>query len=285
MKIAIFGSSGQVATELRRRTPVGVSLITVGRDTVDFRNPEEVFAAACDMDVDAIINAAAYTAVDKAEEEPELANAVNGASVGELARACSKTSVPLVHISTDYVFDGSGQSPWTPSDETNPLSVYGSSKQMGEQLIAEREVTHAILRTSWVFSAHGNNFVKTMLRLGAEREALSIVADQIGGPTPAAAIADACFAVAQGLSSGRSSGIYHFAGSPDTSWADFAREIFRQSRQTVQVTDIETKNYPTPARRPLNSRLDCESLNTEFGVERPDWRVSLSAVLKELGYQ
>ena len=200
-----------------------------------------------------------------------------------MAEACAARGLPLVHISTDYVFDGSGTRPWAPDDPTGPLGAYGASKLAGEEGVRAAEGAHAILRTSWVFSAHGANFVKTMLRLGAERDALSIVADQVGGPTPAAAIARACLLIARGLLDDPArSGIYHFSGAPDVSWADFARAIFAEAGLSVSVTDIPTADYPTPAPRPLNSRLDCAATEAVFGLPRPDWRSGLRRVLAEL---
>lgn len=282
MKLAVFGTTGQVATELQRRAPNGITVQALGRDRADFGHPEQVLATAQQLDADAVINAVAYTAVDKAESEPELAGTVNGLSVGALATACAEKSMPLVHISTDYVFPGNGTQPWAPSDQTGPLGAYGTSKLIGEDAIRAAEARHAILRTSWVFSAQGNNFVKTMLRLGADRDQLTIVADQIGGPTPAADIADACIGLAQGLVGGKSGGTYHFSGTPDVSWADFAREIFAVAGITCDVVDIPTTDFPTPAQRPLNSRMDCTSLETDFGIARPDWRQGLAVVLKEL---
>lgn len=282
MKIAVFGKTGQVATELQRRVPNGVTLQIIGRDQVDFADPQAVYDTALTLDADAVINAVAYTAVDKAEDEEDLANAINGASVGALMNACANR-MPLVHISTDYVFPGDGDRPWQPGDATGPLGAYGRSKLLGEQAIAKLAASpSAILRTSWVFSAHGNNFVKTMLRLGAERPELKVVADQIGGPTPAADIADTCFTVARALKDGHTGGIHHFSGAPDVSWADFAGEIMVQANLPAKITNIPTSDYPTPAQRPLNSRLDCKSLERDFGVTRPDWRHGLADVLKDL---
>lgn len=282
MKLAVFGRNGQVATELRRRAPDGVTVEAIGRDATDFSQPTQVTQAARAVDADAIINAVAYTAVDKAESEPELALSVNALSVANLAEVAADRRIPLVHISTDYVFDGSGTTPWRPDDPTGPLGVYGRSKLHGEALIINAGGPHVILRTSWVFSAHGQNFVKTMLRLGAERDSLTVVADQVGGPTPAAAIADSCIAIAGALAEGHAGGVYHFAGTPDVSWADFAREIFRQAGMSPTVTDIPTSEFQTDATRPLNSRLDCSTLEADFGIRRPDWKAGLSDVLKEL---
>lgn len=229
-----------------------------------------------------VINATAYTAVDMAEDEPMLAQAVNADSVGALGRACAQVGAPLVHISTDYVFPGDGSAPWTPMDATGPLGVYGASKLAGEDALRATGASHAILRTSWVFSAHGNNFVKTMLRLGAERDRLTIVTDQVGGPTPAADIAQACLTVANALIEGHDGGTYHFSGTPDVSWADFAREIFEQSGLSPEVVDIPSSEFKTKAVRPHNSRLDCSTLETDFGIQRPDWRMGLRNVLDEL---
>jgi len=230
-----------------------------------------------------VINAAAYTAVDRAETEEALAQTVNGAAPAAMAKAAARRGLPFLQISTDYVFDGAGTAPRKPGDPVAPLGAYGRSKLAGEAGVREAGGTHVILRTSWVFSAHGTNFVKTMLRLAESRDKLTVVADQVGGPTPAAAIADALFAMAKGLAVDPGlSGTYHFSGAPDVSWADFAREIFRQSGRATLVEDIPSAAYPTPARRPANSRLDCASL-AAFGLARPDWRAHLSDILTELG--
>lgn len=277
--ILVFGHSGQVATELARMGGV----ICLGRTDCDVSAPGAAAAAIAKHAPKAVINAAAYTAVDKAEDEEPMATAINGTAVGEMGTACAAMGIPMVHISTDYVFDGSGTAPWTPDAQTNPLGAYGRSKLAGEAALRASGAVHAILRTSWVVSAHGHNFVKTMLRLGADRDALTIVADQIGGPTPARAIASACVAMAQQLQTApEKAGTYHFAGAPDTSWADFAREIFTQSGISCTVTDIPSSDYPTPAKRPFNSRLDCSSLETTFAIPRPDWRAGLAKILKEL---
>ena len=277
--ILVFGKTGQVAQELQRCAPDAIYL---GRDMADFANPDQTAKHVREIKPKVVINAAAYTAVDKAESDPLLAETVNGETPTAIAHACKAVGAALVHISTDYVFDGTGSQPRHPDDPTGPLGVYGASKLMGEVGIRASGTRHVILRTSWVFSAHGNNFVRTMLRLGTERDALSIVNDQIGGPTPASAIAEACHKVAGALADGHNGGTYHFSGTPDVSWRDFAEEIFRQANLDVAVTGIPTTDYPTPAARPLNSRLDCESLFKDFGIRRPDWKAALSDVLKEL---
>lgn len=200
-----------------------------------------------------------------------------------MAEVCAARGIPLVHISTDYVFDGSGDAPWRPDDAVAPINAYGRTKLAGEEAVRAAGGTHAILRTSWVVSAHGANFVKTMLRLGAERDALSIVADQIGGPTPARDIAAACLSIAEQLiTDPAKSGTYHYAGQPPVNWADFARTIFACAGLDCTVTDIPSRDYPTPAARPLNSRLDCADTETIFGLSAPDWRAGLDAILKEL---
>jgi dTDP-4-dehydrorhamnose reductase len=279
MRVVVFGKTGQVATELSKDPRV----TCLGRDKADFSDPSNVIAAANDAEADVFINAVAYTAVDKAEEEEPLATAVNGASVTALAEVSARRNIPLVHISTDYVFDGSGADPWQATDITNPLGAYGRSKLAGEDGIAASGAVGAVMRTSWVFSAHGANFVKTMLRLGADRDRLTIVADQIGGPTPAADIATACLEMAEQLIEDASkAGVYHFAGAPSVSWADFARAIFEDSGLSVDVADIPSSDYPTPAARPMNSRLDCSAIETVFGIKQPDWRVGLKDVLSAL---
>jgi dTDP-4-dehydrorhamnose reductase len=190
--------------------------------------------------------------------------------------------VPFLHVSTDYVFDGKGDAPFSADHPTAPVNAYGRSKLAGEVAIRASDARHLILRTSWVVSAHGQNFVKAMLRLGADRASLNVVADQIGGPTPAAAIADALFSAATALCDKADGGTQHFAGSPDTSWADFARAIMAEAGLPCTIQDIQSSAYPTPAARPMNSRLDCSSLTQIFGIPRPDWRQGLSDIIKEL---
>ena len=278
MRILVFGETGQVARELARRAPV----TALGRDAADLSDPEACAAAILASDAEAVINAAAYTAVDRAEEEETLATVINGAAPAAMARAAARKGVPFLHVSTDYVFDGSGETPWKPSDPTGPLGAYGRSKLAGEIGVRAADGKHAILRTSWVFSSHGANFVRTMLRLGRERDALRVVDDQTGGPTAAGDIAGALLTMARALQDGAPGGTYHFAGSPDVTWAGFAREIFARAGLEVAVTGIPSSDYPTPARRPANSRLDCATLEADFGIPRPDWRESLGGILAEL---
>ena len=280
MSVLVFGKTGQVARELA----VLPDVQCLGREEADLTDPDACAAVIAQQRPAAVINAAAYTAVDQAETEEDLATVINGAAPGALAQACKALGIPLVHISTDYVFAGDGTRPWQPDDPTGPLGAYGRSKLAGEQAVQTVGGSFAILRTSWVVSAHGNNFVKTMLRLGAERDGLTIVADQIGGPTAAKDIAAACHTMAlQLIEDSGKSGTYHFAGAPDCSWAAFAREIFAQAGLACDVSDIPSSDYPTPATRPLNSRLDCAATKTTFGIDRPDWRLSLTDILKDLG--
>ena len=283
MKCLVFGEIGQLGQELIRRAG-DVALEVRGLDVADFTNPEACAAFVEATDADAVINAVAYTAVDKAEEDEALAEIINATTPGVLARAAAARGLPFVQVSTDYVFDGSGETPFAVDAPVAPLGAYGRTKLNGEIAIQAAGGVHVILRTSWVVSAHGSNFVKTMLKLGRERDRLTIVADQIGGPTPAAALADACLTAAKALVAEPSkSGIYHVSGGPDVSWADFAREIFAQAGITCEVADIPSSEYPTPAKRPHNSRMDNAATEAAFGIKRPDWRVGLREILKDLG--
>ncbi|MCF6431207.1 dTDP-4-dehydrorhamnose reductase [Leisingera sp. MMG026] len=278
--ILVFGKTGQLARELTAHQ----GITCLGRNQADLSDPAACADAIRQAQPQAVINAAAYTAVDKAEDEEALAAVINGDAPGAMARACAALNIPFVTVSTDYVFDGSGDAPWKPADAVSPLNAYGRSKLAGEEMVRGAGGAYAILRTSWVVSAHGSNFVKTMLRLGKERERLMIVADQIGAPTPARDIAAACLAMAQQLAEDPGkSGIYHLAGAPWTSWADFARAIFARAGIACEVEDIPASAYPTPAARPLNSRLDCTSLETVFGIPQPDWPMGLTEILKDLG--
>ena len=278
--LLIFGRTGQVARELQQLAPV----FALGRDAADLAQPGACAAAIHAHRPRAVINAAAYTAVDRAEAQEDLATAINGAAPAEMALACAALNIPLVHISTDYVFAGTGHRPWAPGDMAQPTNAYGRSKWAGEEGIRASGCTHAILRTSWVFSAHGANFVKTMLRLSDTRDQISVVDDQIGGPTPARAIAAACLAIAEQLQEApEKTGTYHFSGAPDASWCAFARAIFRQADRPTRVQAISTSAYPTPAARPLNSRLECNTTTSVFGLARPDWHAGLKECLTQLG--
>jgi len=277
--ILVFGKTGQVACALQRQADV----VALDRAEADLADPEACARAIRTHAPRAVINAAAWTAVDQAEAEEAAATVVNGDAPGAMARACAALDIPFVHISTDYVFDGTGSAPWRPDSPVGPLGAYGRSKLAGERAVQAAGGTAAILRTSWVFSAQGKNFVKTMLRLGAVQPSLAVVADQIGGPTAAADIAAACLVMARRLQTRPElAGLYHFSGAPDVSWADFAREIFAQAGLPCAVRAIASADYPQKAHRPTNSRLDCTSLQTAFGIARPDWRLSLTHVLQDL---
>lgn len=282
MKLLVFGQTGQVAQELARRIPSGSSATLLSRAEADLMQPQACHEAVLRSDADVVINAAAWTAVDKAESEEAAATVVNGEAPGAMARACAEKGIPFLTISTDYVFDGTGTTPFRPGDPTGPLGAYGRSKLLGEQKVLASGAQALILRTSWVVSAHGSNFVKTMLRLGREREVLRVVSDQVGGPTPAADIAEALLTCAAAMTKGHLGGVHHFSGAPDTSWADFARAIMARAHLPCRIEDIPTEAYPTPARRPKNSRMECSDLEREFGIPRPDWRAGLDQILKEL---
>ena len=277
--ILVFGKTGQVATELRSHKDV----IALGRDQANLCIPETCAEAIKRYEPRVVINAAAYTAVDKAENEENLANIINGDAPGAMAVACSELHIPIVHISTDYVFDGTGTTPWSVKDTVNPKNAYGRSKLKGEQAIRSSGCTYAILRTSWVVSAHGNNFVKTMRRLSETRYQITVVDDQIGGPTCARDIAQTCVSIAEKLIQDPSkSGIYHYSGQPNISWCQFANVIFDEMDCKTIASPIPTTEYPTPAIRPLNSRLDCTHIQNTFGIAPPFWRDGLGDILREL---
>ena len=278
--ILIFGKTGQVATELQRMGDV----LALSRNLSNLLNPSSCYDAIKIHAPEAVINAAAYTDVDKAETEEELATLINGNAPKAMALACANLNIPLVHLSTDYVFDGTGIKPWQPRDATKPQNAYGRSKKIGEDGIQSVGSTYCILRTSWVISSHGTNFVETMLNLSEKHNTLSIVADQVGGPTPAKDIAKTCLQIVEQLKQDPSkSGTYHYSGIEDLSWADLATEIFQQTKRSIEVFPIPTCDYPTPATRPLNSRLNCSKTEEIFLINRPNWRIGLNDIVSELG--
>ncbi len=281
MSILVFGATGQVATELRRHAgPRKVTFLS--RAEADLADPGTCAAQILRHKPRAVINAAAYTAVDQAEKEETLAHTINARAPGAMAQVCANEGLPFCHVSTDYVFAGEGTAPHAETDPVAPQNAYGRTKLAGEEIVRAAGAGMAILRTSWVFSAHGANFVKTMLRLSETRDALNIVGDQIGGPTPAAGIAQALLTMTDAMLAGQGGGTYHYAGAPETSWAGFARETFALAGRDVTVTEIPTRDYPTPAKRPLNSRLSCAAIKRDFDIDPPDWRAALSDVIKEL---
>ena len=276
--ILVFGKTGQVALELQRQANV----LALDRDQADLSDPAACARIILESDASVVINAAAYTEVDKAESEEALATVVNGEAPGAMAWACAERDIPFLHVSTDYVFAGNGERPWYETDPAAPQNAYGRSKLFGEQAVLAVPGNAAILRTSWVFSSHGKNFLKTMLHLSETRDVLSIVSDQIGGPTPADKIAETLLIMAKGMQAKKEGGVYHFAGKPATSWAGFAREIFRQARKDVSVADIPCSDYPTLATRPLNSRMNCSKLERDFGIQAPDWVAGIARVLTDM---
>ncbi len=284
MKVLVFGQTGQVARALQKVGPVqGFEIEALSRSDADLRDGAACGDKIASSDADMVINAAAYTAVDAAEDDRETAFAINGNAPGHMARAAKTAGLPFVHISTDYVFDGSGSGAWAPEDSPNPQSVYGASKLAGEREIQAACGKFTILRTSWVFSPYGQNFVKTMLRLAETRDKLTVVADQVGGPTPAKDIANTCLALGSALVGGKTAmdHIYHLSGAPNVSWADFARAIFRQRGLDIEVENIPSSAYPTSAVRPSNSRLDCSSLLRDIGRGHADWHLALTQMLRE----
>ena len=283
MRLLVFGHSGQVATELRALAGPDLEIIALGRAAADLDDPEACAAAVAGTAAEAVINAAAFTAVDRAETEEEAATRINAAAPAAMARAAAAQGTPFLHISTDYVFSGAEGPPWREEDPPGPLSAYGRSKLAGERAVMAANPQAVILRTAWVFSAHGGNFVRTMLRLGAERDHLRVVDDQIGGPTPAAAIAAALVAIARARVAGAGApGLFHFIGSPAVSWCGFAHEIMARAGLSTPVEAISTAEFPTPARRPANAVLDCSRIAAVYGLAQPDWRDGLDAVLAAL---
>jgi dTDP-4-dehydrorhamnose reductase len=288
VKILVTGREGQVAQSLAERYG-GHELVFAGRPDFDLTDPASIERAVAAVNPELVISAAAYTAVDKAEDEPELAMTVNGEGPGVLARAAARIGASVIHLSTDYVFDGSLDRPWREDDPVAPLGIYGATKLAGEQAIAASGAVHAILRTAWVYSPFGNNFVKTMLRLAETRDALNVVEDQYGCPTSALDLADGIMAVVAAWQADPARGanaVYHLAGTGETDWAGFARAIFAESAKrggpTVRVTGIPSSGYPTRAVRPANSRLDCTRLAQVFGYRAPRWEESLATVMDRL---
>ena len=296
MKILLFGRNGQVGWELQRSlAPLGevVALGSAGEGGLagDFTDLDGLARTVAAVRPDAIVNAAAHTAVDKAESEPELARTLNAAAPGVLAQAAREVGAALVHYSTDYVFDGSGQRPWREDDATAPLSVYGRTKLEGEERIRAALPRHLVLRTSWVYGARGGNFAKTMLRLAREREQLTVIADQFGAPTGADLLADVtAHALRALLGDAGKAGTYHVAAGGETSWHGYARFVLGKAQQAGQmfkagpgqVQPVPTSAFPTPARRPHNSRLDTSRFRAVFGLALPPWDQGVARMLEEI---
>jgi len=290
MKLAVTGRDGQVARALAEvAAAAGITLIPLARPEVDLTRPETIAPALHAAGVDAVISAAAFTAVDAAESDADAAFAINEGGARAVALAAADLNIPILHLSTDYVFDGSGDTPWREGDATGPLGVYGASKLAGERAVAAATDNHAILRTAWVYSPFGANFVKTMLRVGADRDELKVVEDQIGHPTSAHHIASALIGIARNLTTSPDPalrGTFHMVAEGTTSWAGFARETFavasRHGFSAPRVTGITTSDYPTPAARPGNSRLDTTKLSQAHGIALPRWQEGTSEVVNRL---
>ena len=287
LRILISGQHGQVSQALQQSLKDLGELIVLGRDRLDLSQPESIRGVVREIKPDLIINAAAHTAVDQAESEPELAYAINATSPGVFAEEAAALGIPFIHYSTDYVFDGSKDGLWDETDTPNPLGIYGSSKLAGEQAIEKAGGQYLILRTSWVYSLTGRNFLLTMQRLLQEREKLTIVGDQIGAPTWAGTIAQSTRELIQRWCDGKPGawGVYHLTASGETSWFGFAQAIGQQlinaGKPCATLEPIPSSAYPTPAKRPLNSRLDCSRLHREWGVSQPGWHDAMLECLAQ----
>ncbi len=289
MRLAVTGLNGQVVSALKALESPNLHIVALGRPELDLMQPSTVLDAIKKSMPDVIVSSAAYTAVDKAESEIEQAFAINCHGARAVAEAARDLGIPVIHISTDYVFDGAKADPYTEDDPTGPTSVYGQSKLAGEQAVASVTENHVILRTAWVYSIYGNNFVKTMLRLAATRDEIGVVADQFGSPTSADDIAQAVVAIAERLlqdASPELRGVFHLVGTGETSWAGFAKLIFsvleEHTGKHIAVREIATSDYPTPAKRPANSRLNCSKLHKHYGLCLPSWTASTQHTVKRL---
>lgn len=290
MRVVVTGREGQVASALAERARDDIEIVRLGRPELDLAGPPDAIVSAIGQArPELIVSAAAYTQVDKAETEPDVAFAINERGARAVARAASELGVPIVHLSTDYVFDGLKSAPYAEADSTRPTGVYGASKLAGEHAVLEENADSVVLRTAWVYSPFGSNFVKTMLRLGADRDEVAVVADQRGNPTNALDIADGIIAVARNLAASDDPelrGVFHMAGSGEASWAELAEATFAVSAArggpSATVRRIDTAEYPTAARRPENSRLDCGKLARVHGITLPDWHNVLERVVSRL---
>ena len=287
MRVLVTGRDGQLARSLAERAAgrPDLTLRFAARPDCDLATPNSAAAAIRDDRPDLIVSAAAYTAVDKAEQEPDLARRINADAAGEIAAAAAAIGAPLIHVSTDYVFGGAGTAPMREDEPIAPLGVYGQTKAEGEAAVRAGQGDHLILRTAWVYSPFGANFVKTMLRLSRERDEIAVVADQVGSPTNALDLADVILALASRRSTGDAKGwgaTYHAAGSGEASWAEFAAEIMRLAGAGTRIRPIPTADFPTPAKRPGWSVLDGANLHQAFGLTLPQWKDSLAPVVKRL---
>lgn len=289
MRLAVTGRDGQVALSLAERAGGDVEIVRIGRPELDLARPGSIAPALCAVRPDIVVSAAAHTAVDRAEDEPDLAFAINARGAGEVAVAAAGLGVPVIHLSTDYVFDGDADEPYGEDHPPAPRSVYGASKLAGERAVAEANPRHLILRTAWVYSPFGRNFVRTMLRLAAGRDEIAVVSDQWGNPTSALDIADGILAAAWKLhrtADFPAYGVYHLAGAGATNWSGLARHVLETSAglggPRADIREIATADYPTRARRPANSRLSTEKFAADFGWRAPQWRGSVEEVVRRL---
>ncbi|WP_448954608.1 dTDP-4-dehydrorhamnose reductase [Labrys neptuniae] len=292
MRVAVTGREGQLARSLQAiAADSDTEIVCLGRPEFDLAQPGAIAATLAAAEPDVVINAAAYTAVDRAESEAELAHAVNTVGAGLVAEAAARLGLPVLQVSTDYVFDGTAERPYREDDPVSPLGVYGASKQAGELKVAAANPRHVICRTSWVYSPYGQNFVKTMLRLAGGREEIGVVADQRGCPTYALDLARTLLSIARRVAEERAAasplfGVFHVAGGGEASWADVAEAVFAKSAAlggpSARVKRIGTLDYPTPARRPADSRLDTAKLRAVYGIALPDWRASLGDCVTRL---
>ena len=277
--ILVFGKTGQVARELQFFREV----LTLDRSEANLLNPMSCYNSIYKYRPDFVINAAAYTDVEKSEFEKDIAMRVNAKAPEEMAKACMELEIPIIHLSTDYVFKGTGKNKWKTDDFTCPQNIYGQSKLLGEKAIVKSGAIYIILRCSWIISAHGKNFVKTMLSLSKKNKTIHIVNDQIGGPTPAKDIANACIVISEQLKNNKNkSGIYHFSGTPDVSWYEFANNIFKQAGLNTTAIPILSNKYSTKVKRPTNSRLDCSDTEVVFKIKQPYWKIGVKEILIDL---
>jgi dTDP-4-dehydrorhamnose reductase len=291
MRIVVTGGKGQISRALRERgDAAGVTILPLARPDIDLIRPESIRAPLAALAPEVVVNAAAFTAVDLAESESERALAINGGGAGAVALAAADLKVPIIQLSTDYVFDGALDRPYVESDAANPMTAYGRSKLTGEKAVAAAQPDHVVLRTAWIYSPFGKNFARTMLSLAAQRTEIPVVADQRGSPTSALDIADGIIVVARQMierpKASELRGVFHLAGSGEATWAEFAEAVFAESRAvggpSARLIPIPSSAYPTPARRPTNSRLNGDKIRAAYGVQLPAWRQSLPICVRRL---
>tara|TARA_B100001093_G_scaffold519363_1_gene608017 strand:- start:2483 stop:3343 length:861 start_codon:yes stop_codon:yes gene_type:complete len=281
--ILLFGKNGQVGLALQRYLPKNIHLISKSKEEVDFTSADEIKKSIRSSNPNFIINAAAYTDVEKAELDSEKVFQINAYAPEQIALEAKKLKIPFIHLSTDYVFDGSGDMPWKPNDKVNPINEYGKSKSEGERRIVKIDCEYCILRTSWIFSQDNKNFLKTIINLSNKNSSISIIDDQIGGPTSSKSIAEACFKIIQAHSNNHFvQGVFHFSGYPYVSWAEFAEAIIYLTKAKATVKKIASSKFKTIAVRPKNSRLNCDSLFSTYNIKQSSWKTDLENVIEDL---